>query len=281
LWNKYGNEWSLLKTRINDYIQYFVEEKKLNKKWAKDVIEDIEKDNKSNILKNIYRFLKDYITEEDKQLGIKELLKKYSEEIAMLSKYEKETDVFGFYNAWWVFGEVAKELDYDIFMAEAENVGYKRTKRGENKMPNDLYDIEYAPQTLETDKIIDDYQIEISTKTATKAELESEKERLEKKIAKKEYITDKKKLDKIITEIEKIETEIEQLESDLEQIKKFFEKYYENNELKEEYYDRTDKELINYFENGLLKAYKSDDILLRKNEVIKILDAIRKEVVWE
>ncbi len=281
LWNKYGNEWSLLKTRINDYIQYFVEGKKLNKKWAKDVVEDIEKDNKKNILKNIYRFLKDYITEEDKQLKIKELLEKYGDELATLSKYEKETDVFGFYNAWWVFGEVAKELDYDIFMAEAENVGYKRTKRGENKMPNDLYDIEYAPQILDTDKIITDYEKRIKGKTEQKAELEKEKTTLEKKIAEKNNATAKKKLDKTVSEIESIETQIEQLENELEQVKEIFEKYYENNELKEEYYDRTDKELINHFEKGLLKAYKSDDILLRKNEVIKILDAIRKEVIWE
>ena len=281
LWNKYGNEWSLLKTRINDYIKYFVEGQKLNKKWARDVVEDIENNNKENILKNIYRFLKDYITEEDKQFEIKELLKKYSEELAMLSKYEKETDVFGFYNAWWVFSEVAKELDYDIFMAEAENVGYKRTKRGENKMPNDLYDIEYAPQKLDTDEIIENYKQLIKIKNEQKEELENEKNVLEKKIEEKNNATTKKKLNKIVSELEKIDKQIEQLENELEQLKEIFEKYYKNNELKEEYYDRTDKELINHFENGLLKDYKSDDILLRKNEVIKILDAIRKEVIWE
>jgi len=139
LWNKYGNEWSLLNTRIKDYILYFVEEIELNKKWAKDVVKDIKEDNKQNVLNNIYRFLKDYLTDKDLILDIKELLTKYSDEIAKLSKYDKETDVFGFYNAWWVFGEVAKELDYDIFMAEAKNVGYKRTRRGEYPMPNDLY----------------------------------------------------------------------------------------------------------------------------------------------
>jgi type I restriction enzyme M protein len=281
LWSKYGKEWSLLNTRINDYYQYFVEEKKLNKKWAKDVVEDIENDNKENILKNIYRFLKDYITEEDKQLEIKELLEKYRDEIAILSKYEKETEVFGFYNAWWVFGEVAKELDYDIFMAEAENVGYKRTKRGENKMPNDLYDIEYAPQKLDTDKIIESYEKRIKTKTERKTELEKEKAEFEKKIEEKTNATAQKKLDRILSEIESIETQIEQLESELEEVKEIFETHYENNELKEEYYDRTDKDLISHFEKGLLKQYKSEDILLRKNEVIKILDAIRKEVVWE
>ncbi len=166
-------------------------------------------------------------------------------------------------------------------MAEAENVGYKRTKRGENKMPNDLYDIEYAPQTLDIDKIIKYYEKSIKVKIEQKEELEKEKTALEKKITEKTNATAQKKLDKILSKIESIETQIEQLESELEQVKKIFETYYENNELKEKYYDRTDKALINHFENGILKQYKSEDILLRKDEVIKILDAIRKEVIWE
>ena len=139
LWNKYGKEWSLLNTRINDYNQFYVENKPLNKKWAKDVVQDIESNNNDAILKNIKRFLKDYLTPEDDDLEITALLTKYSDEISSISKYDKETHAFGFYNAWWVFGEVAKELDFSIFMAEAENVGYKRTKRGENPMPNNLY----------------------------------------------------------------------------------------------------------------------------------------------
>ena len=136
---------------MNDYNQYFIEGKGINKKWAKDVVKDIEDKNTVNIIKNIRRFLKDYIAPEDNELQIKELLTKYSDEIVSISKYEKETDAFGFYNAWWVFGEVTKEseIDYSIFMAQAENVGYKRTKRGVNPMPNDLYDIEYAPATRE------------------------------------------------------------------------------------------------------------------------------------
>ena len=281
LWNKYGNEWSLLKTRINDYIKYFVEGQKINKKWAKDVISDIENDNQKNILKNIYRFLKDYITNDDKKLIIKELLKKYKDEIALLSKYERETEIFGFYNAWWVFGEVSKELDYDIFMAEAENVGYKRTKRGENKMPNDLYDIEYAPQTLTTDKIIENYDKQIKVKEEQKRKLKEEKTIFENKIKSKETLSIIKKLDKISIQIKNIEKQIEQLKEKLTEIKYIFETYYENNELKEEYYDRTDRDLIECFEIGCLKQYKSNDILLRKNEEVKILDAMRKEVIWE
>ena len=174
IWDKYGKEWSLLKTRVTDYIKYFINGEKLNKRWATDVVDDIEQNNASNITKNINRFLKDYITAEDASFAPKELLIKYSDELDSLAKYDKDTQVFGFYNAWWVFGEVAKELDYDIFMAEAENVGYKRTKRGENPMPNDLYDIEYAPSFLDTQSIISSYEQELKRLTELKTEAETE-----------------------------------------------------------------------------------------------------------
>jgi len=281
LWNKYGNEWSLLNTRIKDYILYFVEEIELNKKWAKDVVKDIKEDNKQNVLNNIYRFLKDYLTDKDLILDIKELLTKYSDEIAKLSKYDKETDVFGFYNAWWVFGEVAKELDYDIFMAEAKNVGYKRTRRGEYPMPNDLYDIEYAPIYLGTQSIIDNYENQMKTKTERKKELVKDKIELKKKISGKANATAKKKIQKANEEIENLESTINSLKTDLQNVKETFKTYYKTDKLKDDYYERTDHNLINHFKSGLLKQYKSDDILLRKTEVHTILDAIRMEVVWE
>lgn len=281
LWNKYGNEWSLLKTRITDYVKYFVKGDKLNKKWAKDVVSDIEKENFDNIKININRFLKDYITPEDKTLEVKELLEKYSEEIDSISKFEKETDVFGFYNAWWVFGEVAKELDYDIFMAEAENVGYKRTKRGENPMPNDLFELEYAPYELDTKGIIESYKKQLKVLKDQLEESEKELEALEKKLAEKETKTLSDKIEKAKTDIEAQKDKIESLEAEKTQVSEILETYYESDKLKAEYTERTDTELINHFKNGLLSRYKSDDIVLRSTELQTILDNIRKEVVWE
>lgn len=202
VWDKYGKEWSLLKTRVTDYIKYFINEEKLNKKWAKDVVEDIENNNTENIKANIERFLKDYLTPEDVELTPKELLTKYSEEIDSISKFEKETNVFGFYNAWWVFGEVAEELDYDIFMAEADNVGYKRTKRGENPMPNDLYDLEFAPSQIDTKAIIASYDKDIQILNDLLSETKKELVAVEKKIADKETEALKKKVEKLNNEIE-------------------------------------------------------------------------------
>lgn len=282
LWDKYGKEWSLLNTRINDYKQYFVEDKALNKKWAKDVVQDIEANNTANILKNISRFLKDYITPEDNDLNIKALLTKYNDEIEKLSKYEKETNVFGFYNAWWVFGEVAKEseIDHCIFMAEAENVGYKRTKRGENPMPNDLYDLEYAPAKLDCKNVTAQYDHDIKHIEDKQADAEQEKVELEKKNGIKENAATQKKIEKLIENIENFSQKITSLKAEKTKVEGILAIYYENDILKEEYTERTDAVLVSYFKNGLLLRYKSDDILLRKTAQLTILDAIRQEVVW-
>ena len=84
--------------------------------------------------------LKYYLEEYYQILSSKEIVEKYNDELKELCKYDNDTkDVFGFVNTWWVFGAVAKELNYIIFMAEVDNVGYKRTKRGEKTMPNELF----------------------------------------------------------------------------------------------------------------------------------------------
>ncbi len=298
LWDKYGKEWAKLKTRVVRYYDYFVNEAKLNKKYAwvkelttdlnqllekedKEAVEVINKEDLSRIKENIKRFLKDYITPEDEALNPKELLTKYGDEIDNLSKFEKETNVFGFYNAWWVFGEVAAAMDYDIFMAEAENVGYKRTKRGENPMPNDLYDIEYAPNNLDTKEIIEGYENEIKRVTELKNESETELITAQKKFTQKENDTLKKKIEKMKAEIESQTQKIENLATEKAQVIEIFKKYYEGDKLKAEFAERTDAELINHFKNGVLSRYKSDDIVLRTTELLTILDSIRKEVIWE
>ncbi|EAZ94119.1 restriction endonuclease subunit M, partial [Crocosphaera chwakensis] len=250
LWHQYGREWSLLNTRIKDYNSYFIEEKSVNKKWAADVVKDIEENNIENILKNIKRFLKDYVMPEDDQLKIKELLSKYSDEIANLSKYDKkETNVFGFYNSWWVFGEVTKssEIDYSIFMAEAENVGYKRTKKGVNPMPNDLYDLEYAPTKLDCQRVLHKYDEDIKNIEDKKVETEQEKITLEDKNKIKANANRQKKIDKLLNDIEDYSQKLIDLEAEKNEVKDILIRYYENNILKSEYSERTDTILINHF----------------------------------
>ena len=114
------------------------------------------------------RMLKDYIENDDLKLSAKELAEKYQDELKELCKYDNDTkDVFGFVNTWWVFGETAKELNYKIFMSEVENVGYKRTKRSEKPMPNELYRTNDKGEVL-----IDDGKIETALDYMRKIEWE-------------------------------------------------------------------------------------------------------------
>jgi type I restriction enzyme M protein len=99
--------------------------------------------------------LKDYIEEDDEKLYPKEIINKYTDEFKDLCRYDNDiTDVFGFVNTWWVFGEVAKEINYKIFMAEVENIGYKRTKRGEKSMPNELFRTGKKDEVLVDDGVV-------------------------------------------------------------------------------------------------------------------------------
>jgi len=148
LWSKYSNEWNNLKTRCENLIAVYLDAKN-RKKFPS--IKDLSEAEEKEILA---RMLKDYIEKDDKKLSSKELIKKYHDELKGLCKYDNDTkDVFGFVNTWWVFGKIAKELDYKIFMAEVENIGYKRTKRGEKPMPNELYRVNGKGEVLVDDGI--------------------------------------------------------------------------------------------------------------------------------
>ena len=148
LWSKYSNEWSKLKTRCENLSAVYLDGKDRKKRPSiKDLTEVEEKD-------ILARMLKDYFEDDGKKFSTKELIEKYKDELKDLCKYDKDTkDIFGFVNTWWVFGEVAKELNYKIFMAEVENVGYKRTKRGEKPMPNELYRVNDKGEVLVDDGI--------------------------------------------------------------------------------------------------------------------------------
>lgn len=148
LWSKYGNEWNNLKTRCENLILVYLDGEDRNKMPS---IKALTGKEEKDILT---RMLKNYFEEDDNKLSAKMLFEKYTEELKELCKYDNDTkDTFGFVNTWWVFGEVAKELNYKIFMAEVENIGYKRTKRGEKLMPNELFRTDNKGEILVDDGI--------------------------------------------------------------------------------------------------------------------------------
>ncbi|MCX6165824.1 MAG: N-6 DNA methylase, partial [Ignavibacteriae bacterium] len=112
LWLKYSNEWNSLKTRVDNLLSVYLDGKD-RKKFPS--IKNLTEKKEREILE---RMLKDYFEKDDKKLSLIDLINKYKFEFHELCLFDKDTkDVFGFVNTWWVFGEVAKELNYKIFMA--------------------------------------------------------------------------------------------------------------------------------------------------------------------
>jgi type I restriction enzyme M protein len=134
LWAEASKEYSSLKTRAENLLA--VHDGKKEKRRLPSV-KDLTEQEETDILR---RILMNHLTERDIAFDSKGLIIKYRAEIEDVCKYDRDTaDVFGFVNTWWVFSVVAPQLDCDIFMAEVENIGYKRSQRGEKSMPNELF----------------------------------------------------------------------------------------------------------------------------------------------
>lgn len=216
----------------------------------------------------ICEFLKDFLVKKDKELDLASLIEKYRLELRDLCSYDKDTvEAFGYVNTWWVFNEVSRCFDYEVFMTEVDNIGYKRTKRGEKETQNDLYSLEYAPEILDFESIQEWYKNNINE---VKKLIQKEKSKLGKE-------KDDKKINSINKKIQNAVDKENKLEEDLKKLETFVEKYYDKSyKIKEEYAERTDKELIDMFRIGLLKKYKSQKIALRDTSLLTILDYLRK-----
>jgi len=93
-----------------------------------------EKKAKETFLKLLKDLLLDQFEKGDENLTISELREKYRIFFEKGSSFKINKD-------WWVFSKVSKEVDYSIFMANVEDVGYKRTTRFEKIRPNDIFNV--------------------------------------------------------------------------------------------------------------------------------------------
>lgn len=91
------------------------------------------------------RLLRDKLPRHAETLPLEELIEAAYDDIVEAAELNYTEDSKGqpYCNAWWCFAEVTArpEFDYEIFFAEAEHVGYKRTTRHPNGLPqpNDLF----------------------------------------------------------------------------------------------------------------------------------------------
>lgn len=126
---------------IKKIVTHFEKNEFLNRfEDLRNVKKKEEDDEKLQILK---RFLKNLIDKKDDDKTLWQLIDKYLIEITEVATIND--DVNSHCNAWWVFGEIMSDTDFDseIFMAEAEEIGYKRGKRKiDESRPNELFSID-------------------------------------------------------------------------------------------------------------------------------------------
>jgi type I restriction enzyme M protein len=115
-------EWNKLWTKHSDKYKELSDE-------IKKLLKLNEEQNKEEFVSLLIKLLgEENFETEDKKLSFNELKEKYEESI-------KEADL-----EWWVFKNVSREQDYPIFMAHAEEIGYKRgVGKEDTKRPNQLF----------------------------------------------------------------------------------------------------------------------------------------------
>ena len=247
-WNSASKKYAKLKTRVENLIAVHDGKKEKSKLPSiKTLTNDEERD-------CIIQLLKDYLLADDVLLSTAELIEKYRDELLELCKYDKGTvDSFGHVNTWWVFSEIAALVSNDVFMAEVENVGYKRTNRGENEMPNELFTLEYAPQKIDLSRVMQDFSDKIVSIEKEIAELE----------VKKKAERDGGKISRLQKRIDGYKEDKRKVEDDIKEIEVFLSTYYDTDgTLLEKYSERTDEKLINEFRSGRLEKYKSTYVAL-------------------
>lgn len=149
-WEHYSKKWGRLKTRCENIVDVYLNGKDRNKLRS---IKDLNPVREKWLLQCL---LKSHFSDKDKSLDIADLVVKYADDIADICKPDKDLkDVFGFVNTWWVFSGVSRKLNYEVFIAEVDNVGYKRTKRGEKSQPNDLFRVNEKGLVLVDDEIME------------------------------------------------------------------------------------------------------------------------------
>lgn len=264
-WDEASREYSKLKTRTENLIAVhdgIKEKKKLPSIKYMTTAEE---------RAVLVRMLKNHVTDKDGSLSAGDLINKYRSELDDLCTLDKDTfDSFGHVNTWWVFGEVARKFNYNVFMAEADNIGYKRTKRGEKEMPNELFELEYAPLKLDTAAIEKDYNDSI-TAIADSITFETAEKAKEKKAD---------KITQLEQKISDLENQKAALEAELVEVKSFVSVYYDFGKLKNEYLERTDVTLISEFRTGRLQKYRSNAVALHEATYNTVLDFMR-DIEWE
>lgn len=117
----------------------------LDEMLAKDILNSLSPAESEDAKETLRRLLRDRLPLNANTLTLPQFVEVAYDDIVRAAELNYTEDPKGqpYCNAWWCFAEVTsqKPFDYEIFFAEAEHVGYKRTIRHPEGIlqPNDLF----------------------------------------------------------------------------------------------------------------------------------------------
>lgn len=120
-WEYYGERFDLLENRF----------KKILKESTQEGTGQVENRMAAEFRDILSELLVSGLEADDDKTSFMGLKAKYSSILSTGNPFRIERD-------WWIFSRVSTDLDYPIFMASADEVGYKRL-RSTKARPNDLY----------------------------------------------------------------------------------------------------------------------------------------------
>jgi len=142
-WNYYSKLWKHNEVRVKNIMES-VKGTKIKSRLPS--IKDLSTEEEKEMIMN---FLGNSFFEEDHFLELPAIIQKYEFELEEYCKKENDDyKDFNHINTTWVFERVAKKHDYPMVMAEAKNVGYKRTKVTNLSKPNDLFDSDSSGKVI-------------------------------------------------------------------------------------------------------------------------------------
>lgn len=112
---------------------------------AEDLLGKMNSAEATSARETLTRLLRDRVPPRADSLTLAQLVEAAYDDILQAAElnYTEEAKGQSYCNVWWCFSEVTsqKPFDYEIFFAEAENIGYKRTTRHPEGIPqpNDLF----------------------------------------------------------------------------------------------------------------------------------------------
>lgn len=273
-WNTLSSEYSKLRTRVQHYIDVFIHGLEQSR------YPSIKHDTQEAIHRNIERFLGITLSENERNLDLKDLVSSYQSLIEEVSQTDGDRDdPFGDVNIPWVFKQLPSTVERNLFVAEANNIGYKRTKKGIRPQSNDLYRLELAPNSLplqlvreSLENIVRDIANEVDILQARVSAISS----LATKTA-----NDTKELGRLTTRLKIREDQLTKNRDFLAEVEDMLAECYTTaGDLLPLFRDRRNARLRRLFSDERLAPWRSDEIIVVASHPESILEQMRSLNVW-